>query len=40
MVDRVDTQIAFWLLGFVVPAATAVLAWRLFVRRFVVGDER
>jgi magnesium transporter len=40
MVDRVDTQIAFWLLGFVVPAATAALAWRLFVRRFVVGDER
>ena len=40
MVDRVDTQIAFWLLGFVVPAATAALAWRLLVRRFVMGDER
>ena len=38
MVDRVDTQIAFWLLGFVVPAATAALAWRLLVRRFVKGD--
>jgi len=39
MVDRVDTQIAFWLLGFVVPAATAALAWRLLVRRFVMGDR-
>ena len=40
MVGRVDTQIAFWLLGFVVPAATALLAWRLLVRRFVMGYER
>jgi Mg2+ and Co2+ transporter CorA len=40
MVDRIDTQVAFWLLGFVVPAATAALAWRLLVRRFVMGDER
>ena len=39
MVDHVDTQIAFWLLGFVVPAATAALSWRLLVRRFVMGDE-
>ena len=40
MVDRVDTQVAFWLLGFVVPAATAALAWRLLVRRLVMRDER
>ena len=40
MVDRIDTQVAFWLLGFVVPAAAAALAWRLLVRRFVMGDER
>ena len=40
MVDRIDTQVAFWLLGFVVPAATAALSWRLLVRRFVMGDER
>jgi magnesium transporter len=40
MVDRIDTQVAFWLLGFVVPAATAALAWRFLVRRFVMGDER
>ncbi len=40
MVDRVDTQIAFWLLGFVVPAATVALSWRFLVRRFVMGDER
>ena len=40
MVDHVDTQLAFWLLGFVVPAATAALSWRLLVRRFLIGDER
>ena len=39
MVDRIDTQVGFWLLGFVVPAATAALAWRLLVRRFVMGDR-
>lgn len=26
MVDRIDTQVAFWLLSFVVPAATAALS--------------
>lgn len=40
MVDHVDTQVAFWLLGFAVPAATAALSWRLLVRRFLIGDER
>jgi magnesium transporter len=40
MVDRVDTQLAFWLLGFAIPAATAALAWQLLVRRFVMRDER
>jgi magnesium transporter len=40
MTDQIDTQVAFWLLGFVVPAATAALLWRLLVRRFVTGDER
>ena len=40
MVDRVDSQIAFWLLGFGVPLATAVLSWRLLVRRFLTGDDR
>ena len=40
MVDRIDTQVAFWLLAFVVPAATAALSWRLLVRRFIMGDER
>ena len=39
MVDRIDTQIAFWLLGFVVPAAAAALLWRFLVRRFVIGDR-
>jgi hypothetical protein len=40
MVDGIDTQVAFWLLGFVVPAAAAALSWRFLVRRFVMGDER
>jgi magnesium transporter len=40
MVDRIDTQVAFWLLGFVIPAATAVLAWRLLVRRVIPGGAR
>jgi hypothetical protein len=40
MVDRIDMQVAFWLLGFVVPAAAAALLWRLLVRRLVMGDER
>ena len=38
MVDRIDTQVAFWLLGFLVPAGTAALAWRLLVRRFVMPE--
>src|SRR4029453_5912990 len=40
MVDRIDPQVAFWVLALVVPAATAALSWRLLVRRFVMGDER
>jgi magnesium transporter len=39
MVDRIDTQVAFWLLGFVVPAAAAALSWRFIVRRLVIGDR-
>ena len=40
MVDHIDTHVAFWLLGFAVPAATVALSWRLLVRRFLIGDER
>jgi magnesium transporter len=40
MVDQVDSQIAFWLLGFSVPIATAALSWRLLVRPFLTGDRR
>ena len=40
MVDQVDSQIAFWLLGFFVPVATAALSWRLLVRPFLTGDRR
>ena len=39
MVDQIGTQIAFWLLGLLVPVAGAVLAWRLLVRRFLIGDD-
>ena len=38
MVDRIDSQVAFWLLGFVVPAGAAALAWRFLVRRFVMPE--
>jgi magnesium transporter len=40
MVDRVDSPVAFWLLGFIVPIVTATLSWRLLVRRFLGGDQR
>ena len=39
MVDHIDSAIAFWLLGIAIPIATAALAWRLFVRRFIIGDD-
>ena len=40
MVDHVDSPVAFWLLGFIVPIATATLCWRLLVRPFLAGDRR
>jgi magnesium transporter len=40
MIDHVDTPVAFWLLGFGVPATTAALTWRLFLRQFLIGDDR
>ena len=40
MVDQVDSAVAFWLLGFGIPLATAALLWRLLVRRFLIGDQR
>ena len=39
MVDEISTPVAFWLLGFLVPLATGLLAWRLLVRRFLIGDR-
>ena len=39
MVDQIDSAVAFWLLGFGVPIATAALLWRLLVRPFVQGDR-
>jgi magnesium transporter len=40
MVDQISTPVAFWLLGLGVPIATGLLAWRLLVRRFLIGDGR
>jgi magnesium transporter len=40
MTDQIDTQIAFWLVGIVVPIALALLCWRLLARRFLMGDIR
>ena len=40
LVDRIDSPLAFWLLGLVIPIATGVLSWRLLVRPFLFGDER
>jgi magnesium transporter len=39
MIDRIDSPIAFWLLAVAIPIATAALAWRLFLRRFLLGDD-
>jgi magnesium transporter len=38
MVDQIDSAIAFWLLAFIVPIVTGVLAWYLVVRRFLVDE--
>ena len=38
MAYRVDGPAAFLLLGLLVPIVTAALAWRLLVRRFLVGE--
>jgi Mg2+ and Co2+ transporter CorA len=40
MIDEIDTQIAFWLVGIVVPIALALLSWRLLARRFLMNDDR
>jgi magnesium transporter len=39
MVDQIDSPIAFLLLAFLLPLATALVFWRLGVRRFLVGDD-
>jgi magnesium transporter len=39
MVDQIDSPIAFSLLACVLPLATALVFWRLGVRRFLVGDD-
>jgi magnesium transporter len=40
MVDRIDSQVAFWLLGFGIPIATAALSWHLLVRPFLTDGRR
>jgi magnesium transporter len=39
MVDGIDSPVAFWVLGFLIPVATAALAWRLLLRRFLIDDD-
>jgi magnesium transporter len=39
MVDAIDSPVAFWVLGFLVPVATAALAWRFLLRRFLIDDD-
>jgi magnesium transporter len=38
MIDGIDSPAAFWVLGFLIPVATAVLAWRFLLRRFLIDD--
>lgn len=38
MVDRIDSPVAFLLLGLLVPVGAGVLSWRLLIRRFFKGD--
>ena len=40
MVEQIDGQIVFWLLGFLLPIAAGVASWRLLVRRFLIDDEQ
>jgi magnesium transporter len=40
MVDGIHSSVAFWVLGMLIPIATAALAWRLALRRFLIGDDR
>lgn len=39
MVDHIDSEIAFWLVGIVVPIAAAALSWRFLLRRFLTGAD-
>jgi magnesium transporter len=39
MVDGIDSPVAFWVLGFLIPVATAALAWRFLLRRFLIDDD-
>ena len=39
MIDSIDSPVAFWVLGFLVPVATAALAWRFLLRRFLIDDD-
>jgi magnesium transporter len=40
MVDHIDSQGAFWLLGIVIPIATAAVSWSFLVRQFLTSDDR
>ena len=40
MLDRIDSPVAFWVLGMAIPIATAALSWRFLLRRFLVADDQ
>jgi magnesium transporter len=40
MVGHIDTPVAFWLLGVIIPIAAGALSWRFLARRFVIGPDR
>ena len=40
LVHRIDSALAFWVLGIALPVATGVVAWHLLVRPFLMGDSR
>jgi magnesium transporter len=40
LVQHIDSPIAFWLLGIILPVAAGLLSWRLLVRPFLMGDGR
>jgi magnesium transporter len=40
LVERIDSPIAFWLLGIILPVTAGLLSWRVLVKPFLMGDGR